>query len=434
MRHILARIFERGELRDPALHDVPLTITEVRVSPDLKRATAYVMPLGGGNTDKVMEGLKRGAPHLRQRIAQEVQLRVAPQITFALDESFDEASRIEALLRREEVARDLKAGRLMPRKRTAPETRAATMARKRRGQPVHGWIVLDKPLGMSSSQAVGAVRRLLDAAKAGHAGTLDPLATGVLPIALGEATKTVAYAMGSRKRYSFTVRWGVARSTDDLEGEITAESTLRPSQEQVLAALSGFEGVISQRPPDFSAIKVNGKRAYDLARRRNRPGFAPRPVEIHGLTLTDRPDADHAEFEAEVGKGTYIRAIARDLGAALGCYGHVTALRRLAVGCFTLDGAISLDKLAAVGHSPAASGHLLPIETALDDIPALALSGEEAEALRCGRVVTPLRPSDRARVDQFEDGATIRATSDGRLVALAAVEKGLIRPVRVMNL
>jgi tRNA pseudouridine55 synthase len=308
------------------------------------------------------------------------------------------------------------------------------MARKRRGQPIHGWVVLDKPLGMSSSQAVGAVRRLFDAAKAGHGGTLDPLATGVLPIALGEATKTVAYAMGSRKRYSFTVRWGIARSTDDTEGEIIAESDLRPSHDQVLAALSGFSGVISQRPPDFSAIKQDGKRAYALARSGITPDLASRPVEIHDLRLVDRPGADHAAFEAEVGKGTYIRAIARDLGVMLGCYGHVTALRRLSVGSFTLDGAISLDKLATVGHSPAASGHLLPIETALDDIPALALSGEEAEALRCGRVVTLLRPSDRARVDQFEDGATIRATSDGRLVALAAIEKGLIRPVRVMNL
>jgi tRNA pseudouridine55 synthase len=308
------------------------------------------------------------------------------------------------------------------------------MGRKRRGQPIHGWLILDKPLGMTSSRAVAIVRRLLDAAKAGHGGTLDPLATGVLPIALGEATKTVAYAMGSRKTYRFTLRWGEARRTDDTEGEVIATSATRPSRDQIVAALPAFEGTILQRPPDFSAIKVEGERAYDLARGGTTPDLAPRSVEVARLALLGLPDADHGEFEAEVGKGTYIRALGRDLGIALGCYAHVSALRRLSVGRFTLDAAISLDKLESLGHSPPASGHLLPIETALDDIPALALSGEEAEALRCGRVVTPLRPSDRARVDQFEDGATIRATSDGRLVALAAIEKGLIRPVRVMNL
>ncbi|HWE76331.1 MAG TPA: tRNA pseudouridine(55) synthase TruB [Stellaceae bacterium] len=308
------------------------------------------------------------------------------------------------------------------------------MARKRRGQPVHGWLILDKPLGMSSSRAVGAVRRLLDAAKAGHGGTLDPLATGVLPIALGEATKTVAYAMGSRKIYRFTLRWGEARSTDDTEGAVIAISEARPSRERILAALPAFEGTTLQRPPDFSAIKVAGERAYDLARGGEALDLASRPIEVARLRLLGRPDPDHAEFEAEVGKGTYIRALGRDLGLVLGCYAHVSALRRLSVGRFTLDAAISLDKLETLGHSPAASGHLLPIETALDDIPALALSGEEAEALRCGRVVTLLRPSDRARIDLLEDGATIRATSDGRLVALAAIDKGLIRPVRVMNL
>jgi len=307
------------------------------------------------------------------------------------------------------------------------------MARKRRGQAVHGWLILDKPLGMSSSRAVAIVRRLLDAAKAGHGGTLDPLATGVLPIALGEATKTVAYAMGSRKTYRFTLRWGEARSTDDGEGEVIANSAARPSREQILAALPAFAGTTLQRPPDFSAIKVEGERAYDLARAGAARDLAPRPVEIARLTLLSMPDADNTEFEAEVGKGTYIRALGRDLGLALGCYAHVSVLRRLSVGRFTLDAAISLDKLEALGHSPAASGHLLPIETALDDIPALALSGEEAEALRRGRVVTPLRPSDRARIDLLGDGATIRATSDGRLVALAAIDKGLIRPVRVMN-
>jgi tRNA pseudouridine55 synthase len=307
------------------------------------------------------------------------------------------------------------------------------MARNRRGQPVHGWIILDKPLGMSSSHAVAAVRRLLDAAKAGHGGTLDPLATGVLPVALGEATKTVSYAMAGRKRYRFALCWGEARDSDDTEGRVVATSPVRPSRDAILAAMPSFEGVIAQRPPDYSAIKIAGERAYALARQGVAVDLATRPVEIESLRLLDLPDAEHAIFEAFVGKGTYIRALARDLALALGTYAHVTELKRLSVGGFSLDRAISLDKLAALGHSAATSEHLLPLETALDDIPALALTEDEVRALRCGRAVTPLRPWDRARFDAFSDGATIRATSNGRLVALVAIEAGLIRPVRVMN-
>lgn len=307
------------------------------------------------------------------------------------------------------------------------------MTRKRHGAPIHGWLVLDKPLGMSSSRAVATVRHLLGAAKAGHGGTLDPLATGVLPVALGEATKTVAYAMAGRKTYRFALRWGEARDTDDAEGAITATSAQRPDREAILAALPAFLGVIGQRPPSYSAVKVAGERAYDLARGGERFELGLRPVEISALRLCDTPDADHALFEAEVGKGTYIRALARDLGLALGTYAYVTALKRLSVGRFTLDRAISLDKLAALGHSAATSEHLLPLETALDDIPALALTEDEVRAVRCGQAVTRLRPWDRARIDAFADGATIRATSNGRLVALVAIEAGLIRPVRVMN-
>ncbi len=307
------------------------------------------------------------------------------------------------------------------------------MPRKRRGQPVHGWIVLDKPLGMSSAQAVAAVRRILDAAKAGHGGTLDPLATGILPIALGEATKTVSYVMAGQKTYRFALKWGEQRTTDDTEGAIVATSPVRPDQAAILAALPGFVGSIEQRPPDFSAIKVAGERAYDLAREGAVLDLARRTVEIASLRLVGQPDPDHAEFEAEVGKGTYIRSLARDLAVMLGTCAHVTALRRLSVGRFGLDRAISLDKLALIGHIATASDHLLPLETALDDIPALALTEEEAEAMRRGRTVTPLRPSDRARIDAMDHGATICATSNGRLVALASVEAGLVRPVRVMN-
>jgi tRNA pseudouridine55 synthase len=308
------------------------------------------------------------------------------------------------------------------------------MARKRRGVPLHGWLVLDKPLGMTSSRAVAAVRRALDAEKAGHGGTLDPLATGVLPIALGEATKTVAWAMAGRKIYRFTLRWGEARDTDDGEGKVTAMSPVRPGATTIAEMLPRFVGDIVQRPPAFSALKLDGERAYDLARGGATVALAARPVRIDALRWLGQPDADHAEFEAVVGKGTYIRALGRDLGEALGTCAHVTALRRLAVGPFGVADAISLDKLTMLGHSAAASGHLLPIETALDDIPALALTEAEAHRLRCGQTVTPLQPSDRARIDQLGDGAMLCATIGGKPVALVEVAAGGLRPVRVLNL
>ena len=308
------------------------------------------------------------------------------------------------------------------------------MANRRRGEPVDGWLVLDKPVGMSSSAAVVAVRRLLNAAKAGHAGTLDPLASGVLPIALGEATKTVACAMSGWKIYRFLIAWGEARDTDDREGEVIGRSAVRPDRAAIEAMLPGFAGTLLQRPPVFSALKVAGTRAYERARQGDPAELAPRPVEIRDLRLLAQPDPDHAEFEAVVGKGTYIRALARDLGEALGTVAHIAALRRHSVGRFGLELAISLDKLAALGHSAAAFGHLLPIETALDDIPALALTEAEAHRLRCGQAVTPLRPSDRARIDQLGDGATLCATIGGKLVALVEVAAGGLRPVRVLNI
>jgi tRNA pseudouridine55 synthase len=308
------------------------------------------------------------------------------------------------------------------------------MARKRRGLPLHGWLVLDKPRGLSSAAAVAAVRRITGAAKAGHGGTLDPIATGVLPVALGEATKTVAWAIEGRKLYHFTLRWGEARDTDDSEGAVTATSAARPDRAAVEAMLPRFTGPILQRPPAYSAIKVGGERAYDLAREGTPPMLEPRPVEVESFQLLDMPDADHACFAAWVGRGTYVRALARDLAEALGTCAHVAALCRHSVGRFRLEEAISLDNLAALGHSAAASGHLLPIETALDDIPALALTEEEARALRCGQPVTMLRPTERARLDEIGDGATLCAMSGGRLVALVSVEAGGLRPVRVMNL
>jgi len=308
------------------------------------------------------------------------------------------------------------------------------MGRKTKGRPINGWIVIDKPAGPTSTQVVGRVRRALDARKVGHGGTLDPLATGLLPIALGEATKTVPFVMDGAKTYRFTVRWGQARATDDAEGEIVATSDARPGAGEIQAVLPGFVGLVEQVPPAFSAIKVAGRRAYDMARARETFVLAPRRVEIARLELVRIEDADHATFEVDCGKGAYMRSLARDLGRALGTCAYITALRRLAVGPFTEDHAISLESLEGLGHSAAASGAVLPVETALDDIPALALTESEAGRLRCGQAVSVLARANRERLRELSSGDTVYATCGGRPVALARYEAGDIRPVRVLNL
>ncbi|HXF87356.1 MAG TPA: tRNA pseudouridine(55) synthase TruB [Xanthobacteraceae bacterium] len=304
---------------------------------------------------------------------------------------------------------------------------------RREKRDVHGWVVLDKPVGMTSTYAVGAVKRLFKAKRAGHAGTLDPLASGCLPIALGEATKTVPFVMDSRKLYRFTVRWGEERDTDDADGAVTATSDRRPTADEIRALLPRFTGTLMQVPPRFSAVKVEGERAYDLAREGEPVELEARPVEIHRLRLLAMLDPDRAEFAAECGKGAYVRALARDLGRALGCFGHVAALRRQAVGPFTERDLISLEQLAAMCHRAAAgeadlAGALLPVETALDDIPALAVSRADAARLQRGQAVL-LRGRD-APVLQ----GTVYATAAGRLVALCQVERGEIVPKRVFNL
>jgi tRNA pseudouridine55 synthase len=294
---------------------------------------------------------------------------------------------------------------------------------------IDGWLVIDKPYGMSSARAVALVRRISGTKKVGHAGTLDPLATGILPLALGEATKTVQFAAAGKKLYRFRIRWGEARDTDDREGAVVAESAARPDPATITAALARFTGTILQRPPAYSALKIGGRRAYALARAGQRPELAPRPVEIAELRLIGTPDPDHADFEAVVGGGTYIRALARDLAEALGTFGHIAELRRLAVGRFTESQAISLDCAVALGHSLAASEHLLPIETALDDIPALALTAAEAARLRHGQLVTP----QNARLDDFAPGTIVGARLDRLVIALARIENGGLRPVRIIN-
>jgi tRNA pseudouridine55 synthase len=294
---------------------------------------------------------------------------------------------------------------------------------------VHGWLVLDKPQGLTSTQALARVRRALSARKAGHAGTLDPLATGCLPIALGEATKTVSFAMDGRKVYRFTATWGAETDTDDSEGKVTATSPRRPSEREIRAELPGFTGAIQQTPPAYSAIKVEGERAYDLARDGEDVVLAARPIEIHRLDLLELTE-NTAVFEAETGKGAYVRALARDLGRVLGCLGHVTQLRRLRVGPFAEASLISLDEVERLGLSAASEGDLalLPVETALDDIPALAVSGADAARLRQGQAVL-LRGRDAPLLS-----GTCYVTAQGALVALAEAENGEIHPKRVFHL
>jgi tRNA pseudouridine55 synthase len=305
--------------------------------------------------------------------------------------------------------------------------------KKRDKRDVHGWVVLDKPVSITSTHAVSMVKRLFSAKRCGHAGTLDPLASGALPIALGEATKTVPFVMDGRKLYRFTIRWGEERDTDDAEGRVVSTSKERPSPEAVHALLPSYTGLIQQIPPRYSAIKIEGERAYDLARDGEQVELAARPVEIGRLELVNVPDRDHAVLEAECGKGTYVRSLARDLGRALGCFGHVSALRRAAVGPFTQETMISLEQLEALCHR-AASGEgsladaLMPVETALDDIPALAVSRADAARLQRGQAVL-LRGRD---APNFR--GTVYVTVSGQLLALAELDRGEIVPKRVFNL
>lgn len=305
--------------------------------------------------------------------------------------------------------------------------------RKKKGRPVSGWLVLDKDYDLGSTEAVSKAKRLYDAQKAGHAGTLDPLATGILPIAFGEATKTVPYVMSARKHYRFTARWGVATSTDDCEGEAVATSDARPSRDEIEAVLERFTGEIEQTPPQFSAVKIAGERAYDLAREGEAVDIASRIVEIYGLRLVEISDSDHAVFDAETGKGAYVRALVRDMARALGTEGHVSNLRRLAVGPFRAENAVTvgqLDQMTAEERDRV----LLPIDAALSDLPQASVGGPEAERLRRGQpaVITPAAAKG-VRAGEAGTIAAVVASLSGEAVAICELDGLKLKPVRVFN-
>ena len=301
------------------------------------------------------------------------------------------------------------------------------MPRKRKGNPVHGWVVLDKPYELGSTSAVGKVRWLFSAQKAGHAGTLDPLATGILPIALGEATKTAPFMVDAKKAYQFTLTFGENTDTWDTEGEVTEMSNVRPTEAEMLAALPQFIGDIEQIPPRYSAIKVDGKRSYDLARSGEVVELKPRRVTVYSFELLEC-DGERATFDVVCGKGTYIRSLARDLAAALRACGHVTMLRRTRVGPFHLEQSFTLDALEKLCHRDAVSDALRPVETALDDIPVLALTEQEAIELKHGRAIAvPL--SFKAKNSEW-----VLAMLEETAIALCDAQEGLLRPKRVFNI
>lgn len=300
------------------------------------------------------------------------------------------------------------------------------MGRKRKGRDISGWLVVDKPAGLTSTAVVNKVRWALNANKAGHAGTLDPDATGVLAVALGEATKTVPYITDALKAYAFTVRLGQATNTDDAEGEVINSSDARPSDEDIKAALGQFVGDIQQVPPQFSAVKIDGERAYKKARDGEEMELAARDLFVEELVLTDRQDADHVTLEMTCGKGGYVRSIARDLGVALGCFGHVRELRRIWSGPFDVENGITLEKVEEQARTPELDEHLLPLEIALEDLPELKCTAEGAARLRNGNPGMVLAAST-------EYGDTAWASFEGKAVAVGVYKAGELHPNRVFN-
>ena len=300
------------------------------------------------------------------------------------------------------------------------------MARTRKGRAVSGWLIVDKPAGVTSTGVVNKVKWAFNAQKAGHAGTLDPAATGVLAVALGEATKTVALITDALKCYRFTVTLGAATTTDDAEGEVIRTSDLRPSDAEIAAALSQFRGQIMQVPPQFSAVKVDSERAYDLARDGEEMDLVARPLWVDSLDIVSRPDADHVELEMVCGKGGYVRSIARDLGQALGCLGHVKGLHRVWSGPFDLDGAVTMERIEELARTDEIDTLLQPVELALADLPELPATPEGAARLRNGNPGMVIASG-------VEWGTLAWASFQGRALAIGHYRSGELHPNRVLN-
>lgn len=301
------------------------------------------------------------------------------------------------------------------------------MTRRLGGRPVHGWLILDKPVGVTSAQAVAKAKWAFDARKAGHAGTLDPAATGVLAVAFGEATKTVPFVIDALKAYRFTVHWGTATLTDDAEGEVIATSAARPTAAAIRAALSRFTGLIEQIPPQVSAVKVNGIRAYARVRAGESPDLAARPLHVDALRLIEVPDPDTAVLEMVCGKGGYVRSIARDLGMYLGVFGHVTALRRISSGPFEGNRAIAWHVIEDMARTPAIDAHLLPMTLGLRSLPECRVTGDVAARLRNGNA-GPVSAPGAARY-----GDLAWASCDGDPVAIGTYRAGELHPTRVFR-
>lgn len=308
------------------------------------------------------------------------------------------------------------------------------MVQNKFNNSVHGWLVIDKGRDITSAKVVGRAKRIMNATKVGHGGTLDPLATGVLPLAFGEATKTVSFMMNGKKKYNFTICWGLATDTDDAQGSLIDTSRVRPDKMGIESNLSQFIGNIQQTPPAYSAVKVGGKRAYALARKKIPIKLKPRSIFIEEFKLIKMIDGDHASFEVTSGKGVYIRGLARDLAGQLGTVGHISQIRRTSVGPFVEKDAISLDQLEELGHKGAAVDLLRPVEAALDDIPALVLTVDEARRLRCGQPISAIKVAKRISLNGINPNTVVCAKSEGEVVALAKLQGSEIRPVRVLNI
>ena len=302
---------------------------------------------------------------------------------------------------------------------------------------INGWIIIDKQIGVTSRQIVTKISKALNIKKVGHGGTLDPLATGVLPIAIGEATKVISFIQNKKKRYSFIIKWGESTDTDDKEGEILEKSQYRPTQEEIKKTLTSFVGNIQQKPPIYSAIKINGQRSYKMARKNIEINHKYRPIKIYGLILRNIINNDSAEFEVKCGKGTYVRSLARDLAEKLNTKGHIISLRRLSVGSFEEKDSIFIDFYKEIIHSPSILNKILPVETVLDDIPALFLNEIETRRVQQGQKIhlksLQFIKEFEVNYPNYNEFEKICAIKDKNLIALIKIEDGIIRPSRIIN-